>query len=86
LLNRLASFRSGALALFDPARILLERALDLSQQSGGPDHPRTASIVNNLGLLHRDYGDLAVARPLLEPALAIRLSALGVGRLERGGG
>jgi len=43
----------------------------------GPDHPTTASSLNNLGLLLRAQGDLAGARLYYERALAIREKVLG---------
>jgi tetratricopeptide (TPR) repeat protein len=43
----------------------------------GPEHPDTATCLNNLGRLLRDHGDLAAARPLLERALAMREKVLG---------
>ncbi len=43
----------------------------------GPEHPDTATSLNNLACLLKDQGDLAAARPLYERALAIREKALG---------
>ncbi|HXZ02834.1 MAG TPA: tetratricopeptide repeat protein [Stellaceae bacterium] len=43
----------------------------------GPDHPDTATSLNNLALLLKDQGDLAAARPLFERALATYEKALG---------
>ncbi|NJP06849.1 MAG: tetratricopeptide repeat protein [Chloroflexaceae bacterium] len=56
------------------ARPLLERALAISEQALGPNHPDTASALNNLALLLVDQGDYAAARPLYERALAISSS------------
>ena len=37
----------------------------------GPEHPATATTLNNLARFLQDQGDLAAARPLFERALAI---------------
>ena len=47
------------------------------ESSLGPEHPDTATSLNNLALLLQAQGDLAGARPLYERALAIREKALG---------
>jgi tetratricopeptide (TPR) repeat protein len=77
LLDRLASYRQGALAAYVPARPLYERALAIREKVLGCDHPLTATSLNNLGRLLRDQGDLAGARPLFERALVIREKVLG---------
>ena len=43
----------------------------------GPDHLDTATGLNDMALLQRDLREPAVARPLLEHALAIRERVLG---------
>ncbi|HMF29697.1 MAG TPA: tetratricopeptide repeat protein, partial [Candidatus Cybelea sp.] len=43
----------------------------------GPEHPDTATTLNNLAYLLQAQGDLAAARPLYERALAIREKVLG---------
>jgi tetratricopeptide (TPR) repeat protein len=77
LLDRLASYRQGALAAYSQARPLFERALAIRENVLGPEHPDTAMSLNNLALLLRDQGDLAGARPLFERALAILEKTLG---------
>ena len=77
LLDRLASYRHGALAAYTQARPLYERALAIREKVLGPDHPDTAASLNNLACLLQDQGDLAGARPLFERALAIREKVLG---------
>jgi tetratricopeptide (TPR) repeat protein len=62
---------------YSAARLLLERALAVREKALGPEHPATATSLNNLALLLHAKGDLAGARPLLERALAIREKALG---------
>jgi tetratricopeptide (TPR) repeat protein len=59
------------------ARPLLERALTINDRVLGPDHPTTATGLNNLGLLLQDLGQLEAARPYLERALAIWEKVLG---------
>ena len=59
------------------ARPLLERALAIRERSLGPDHPDTATSLNNLALCLQAQGAYAEARPLLERALAIRERSLG---------
>jgi Flp pilus assembly protein TadD len=43
----------------------------------GPDHPDTATSLNNLGYLLQDMGDLVGARPYYERALLISEAKLG---------
>ncbi len=43
----------------------------------GPEHPDTATSLNNLAGLLQAQGDFAGARPLYERALAIREKVLG---------
>ena len=59
------------------ARPLFERALAIYDKALGPEHPDTATGLNNLAVLLQVQGDLAAARPLYERALAIRENALG---------
>ena len=72
LLDRAASYRHGALAAYAQARPLSERALAITEKALGPEHPTTATSLNNLAGLLQDQGDLAAARPLYERALAIK--------------
>jgi tetratricopeptide (TPR) repeat protein len=58
-------------AEFSEAKVLLERALAIGEQTYGPEHPNVAIRLNNLGAVLRAEGDLAEARTLLERALAI---------------
>ena len=77
LLSGLDSYRDGALAAYAEAQKLSERALAINEKALGPDHPDTASSLNNLGYLLQAQGDLAGTRPHYERALAIREKALG---------
>jgi tetratricopeptide (TPR) repeat protein len=65
------------LDLYDKARPLLERALELGRGSGQPDHPRVAQTLNDLGVLRRRSGDPAASVTMLEEALAMRRRLLG---------
>jgi tetratricopeptide (TPR) repeat protein len=70
-----STYLNGAIA--DRTRPLCERALAISEKVLGPEHPRTATSLNNLAILLRNQGDLAGALPLCERALAIYEKALG---------
>jgi tetratricopeptide (TPR) repeat protein len=59
------------------ARPLNERALAITEKVLGPEHPRTATSLDNLANLLRDQGELDAARALHERALAIREKVLG---------
>jgi tetratricopeptide (TPR) repeat protein len=56
---------------------LFRRALAVMEKALGPDHPDTATALNNLAELLEDKGDHAGAERLLRRALAIREKALG---------
>jgi len=76
LLGRAGSYFHGRAAYVE-ARPLFERALAMCENALGPEHPDTASNLNNLALLLEDQGDLARARSLLERGLAIHEKVLG---------
>ena len=59
------------------ARPLHERALAIYEKVLGPEHPDTATGLNNLAGLLEAQGDLTRARPLYERALAIYEKVLG---------
>ena len=59
------------------ARALHERALTIREAHLGPDHPDTATSLNNLALVLADQGDHDAARTLHQRALAIREARLG---------
>ena len=63
----------------DPAgaRSCLERALAIQEQVLGPEHPKTAKSLSDLGALLQVQGDLAGVRSCLERALAIQEQVLG---------
>jgi len=74
-LNNLAHLAQaqGHLAAAKP---LFERSLAIREKVLGPEHPLTATSLNNLASCCRP-GDLGGARPLCERALAITEKALG---------
>ena len=65
---------SKAVAEWFPSR---ERALAIRGKTLGPEHPHTATSLNNLADLLHAQGEFAAARQLLERALAINEQALG---------
>ncbi len=54
-----------------------ERVLAILEKALGPDHPDTATALNNLALLSQNMGEYAKALPLHQRALAIREKVLG---------
>lgn len=54
-----------------------QRAIAISERTFGPEHPNTATALNNLGLLYQASGAYATAAPLFLRALAIREKAVG---------
>jgi tetratricopeptide (TPR) repeat protein len=77
LLDKLDAYRDGALAAYAEARSLSERALALREKMLGPDHPDTASSLNNLASVVARLGDKDASRALSERSLAIREKLLG---------
>jgi eukaryotic-like serine/threonine-protein kinase len=65
------------LELLDKAQPILERALALGRGIPGPEHPRVAQTLNDLGVLLRMKGDNAGSVAMLEEALAMRRRLLG---------
>jgi tetratricopeptide (TPR) repeat protein len=64
---------------FAEAEPLLRRALEISEQRLGPDHPHTALALTRLGSLFQREGKLAGAERLLTRALTLRQAATGSG-------
>jgi tetratricopeptide (TPR) repeat protein len=77
LLDSLGGYRLGPIAAYAQARPLFERALAIHETALGPEHPNTATALNNLAFLLQAQGDYTRARPLYERALAILEKALG---------
>ena len=65
---------TGAYAKAEP---LYQRALAIMEKALGPEHPNTATALNNLAWLYQATGAYAKAEPLFERALAIMEKALG---------
>ena len=63
--------------LYDRAVVAAKKALDVAENTFGPDHPNVATSLNNLALLYNTQGHYAQAEPLFKRALAIREKALG---------
>jgi len=56
---------------------LAEKAVELAKRVYGPEHPYTATSLNNLGELRQAMGEYPKAEPLLQEALRIRQKVLG---------
>ena len=56
---------------------LSTRAQNPARKRFGPEHPDTATSLNNLAQLYADMGDYAKAEPLYQRALKINEKALG---------
>ena len=77
LLNRLASYRHGALAACAQARPLYERALAIFEKALGPTHPNTNHARGNLSRLLLASGNPDEALTFGEAALAAHEKLLG---------
>src|SRR5664280_1923746 len=75
-LNNLAAVL-GDLGEPAAARLLLDRALAITEAAHGPEHPAVATSLNNLAAVLRDLGEPAAARLLLDRALTIHEAAHG---------
>jgi tetratricopeptide (TPR) repeat protein len=62
---------------FNEAIPIAQEFLELCEKVAGPDHPDTATALNNLAELYRSMGDYAKAEPLYQRALKIFGKALG---------
>ena len=59
------------------AEPLALQALEVSLKKNGPDHPDTATSLNNLALLYKTQAKYDLAEPLYKRALAIDEKVLG---------
>ncbi len=59
------------------AQPLFEQTLSIKERSLGPEHPDTATSLDNLASLYKDVGQDVQAQPLYKRALAIREKVLG---------
>jgi tetratricopeptide (TPR) repeat protein len=64
-------------AQYDRAVVVAKKALDVAEQTMGPNHPSVARSLNNLAEVYRAQGQYAQAEPLYQRSLAIREKALG---------
>jgi tetratricopeptide (TPR) repeat protein len=69
-------YRAGK---YSDAIPLATQSLHLREKALGPDHPDTATSLNNLGELYERMGEYTKAEPLLQGALKIREKVLGPG-------
>jgi tetratricopeptide (TPR) repeat protein len=76
LLNEVGQYLAGREELV-AARATLESALAIEEAAYGPDHPRVAVTLGNLGIVLRRLGQLPQARAHHERALAIEEAAYG---------
>ena len=65
--------------LYDAARDLNERALDIEEAATSPDHSSLVALLTNLAAIQAALGNLSAAEPLLRRALAIEEEAHGEG-------
>ncbi len=77
------AYREGR-ALYEAGRYeqaipFYREALDFGEREFGPDHPTTATLLDNLAVLYHSRGRYEEAEPLYQRALAIREKALGKG-------
>ena len=56
---------------YKTARAIMERALEIAEVIGGPNHPQTAGTLNNLASLLYAQGDYNAALPLYERVVPI---------------
>src|SRR5450755_2576671 len=63
--------------LYGQAEPLFQSALAIREKVLGPEHPDTATSLNNLAWLYREQGQHEQAEPLYQRALAIREKVLG---------
>ena len=56
---------------YEEAEPLYKRALEIRERVLGPDHPDTATSLNNLAILYDNQGRYEEAEPLYKRALEI---------------
>jgi tetratricopeptide (TPR) repeat protein len=77
LLFNFAGMDASTQGKYGEAEPLYVRALAISEQQLGPDHPQTATSLNNLAGLYNNQGKYEEAEPLYVRALAISEQQLG---------
>ena len=81
-LTRMKVFQEQVMVFYNQGRYaeavpFAQQALAISEKINGPEHPATATGLNNLGSLYESMGDYAKAEPLLKRSLAISEKVLG---------
>ncbi len=76
LLNKLG-YCLNARARYEEAESIYQRALTITENTLGPDHPDTAIRLNNLAALYDSQGRYDQAEPLYQRAMKIDEKALG---------
>ena len=74
--NELAIFQRSQ-GQYEQALALHRSAVAISEATHGPDHPDTATMLNNMGLTYQDLGQADKALPLQQRALEITEATLG---------
>jgi len=72
-----AGYAFNNAALYNQAKLLLERTLAIHEKVFGTEHSSVATSLNNLALLHYKQGNYDQAKPLYERALAINEKVFG---------
>jgi tetratricopeptide (TPR) repeat protein len=67
---------------FASGQPLLERALAISENALGPEHPLTAKILNNLGVLFENRRDYVSSETFHKRALDIQETVLGLEHID----
>jgi tetratricopeptide (TPR) repeat protein len=67
---------------FKAAGLLFEKALKLDEEIFGPDHPNTATSLNNLAYIYYIQGRYEESEPIHVRALAIREASVGPDHLD----
>ncbi len=62
---------------YDRAVVVAKKALQVAEQTVGPNHPDVARSLNDLALLYHIQGQYAQAEPLYKRSLAILEKTLG---------
>jgi tetratricopeptide (TPR) repeat protein len=62
---------------YDKAVAAVKKSLAIAEKEYGPDHPDTATSLNNLAELYRDHKKFIQAEPLYKRAAAIREKHFG---------
>jgi tetratricopeptide (TPR) repeat protein len=70
----LSLYRRGR---YDQATVVAKKALEVAEETKGPNHPDVAASLNNLAGLYQAQGQYAQAEPLYKRSLAIVGKALG---------